>query len=68
MWPDGHYESAEGIIEGSLTFPPRGNGFGADPIFVPNGYTQTFGENQELKNQISHRAMALKKLYELCFR
>lgn len=67
MWPDGYFESAEGVIEGTITFPPRGEGFGADPIFIPKGYTETFGENPELKYRISHRTQALKKLYELCF-
>ena len=52
---------SEGICEGTLTFAPRGNGgFGYDPLFVPNGYNQTFAELPEnIKNRISHRARAL---------
>lgn len=54
----------EGIIKGAITHEKRGtNGFGYDPIFVPDGYTQTFAEmNAETKNSISHRGIALKKL------
>jgi XTP/dITP diphosphohydrolase len=54
---------SEGICEGTLTFAPRGNGgFGYDPLFVPNGYDQTFAELPEnIKNRISHRARALLK-------
>jgi XTP/dITP diphosphohydrolase len=52
---------SEGICEGTLTFAPRGNGgFGYDPLFVPDGYDQTFAELPEkIKNRISHRARAL---------
>lgn len=54
---------SEGICEGTITFAPRGNGgFGYDPLFVPDGYSQTFAELPEtLKNRISHRARALLK-------
>lgn len=54
----------EGIIKGAITHEKRGtNGFGYDPIFVPDGYSQTFAEmNTETKNSISHRGIALKKL------
>ena len=53
-----------GKIFGYITWPPRGNlGFGYDPIFVPNGYNKTFGElSNKIKNNISHRVMAFKKL------
>jgi XTP/dITP diphosphohydrolase len=52
---------SEGICHGTITFTPRGDGgFGYDPLFTPNGYTETFAELPEtLKNRISHRALAL---------
>ncbi|HJY31189.1 MAG TPA: RdgB/HAM1 family non-canonical purine NTP pyrophosphatase [Pyrinomonadaceae bacterium] len=55
---------SEGICEGTITFEPRGNsGFGYDPLFVPDGYYQTFAElSDEVKNRISHRARALMRL------
>tara|TARA_Y100000590_G_C15383218_1_gene887163 strand:+ start:71 stop:664 length:594 start_codon:yes stop_codon:yes gene_type:complete len=53
-----------GKIYGNLVWPPRGNlGFGYDPIFVPKGYNKTFGELPErIKNKISHRVIAFKKM------
>ncbi len=53
----------EGRIDGTLTFPPRGGrGFGYDPIFIPHGSKQTFGElDPAYKNSISHRALAFSK-------
>lgn len=55
---------SEGICEGTITFEPRGgSGFGYDPLFVPERYDQTFGElSDEIKNRISHRALALLKV------
>ena len=55
-------ETFEGEVKGSIVDAPRGaDGFGYDPIFLPDGYAQTFGEMpQELKNRISHRAAAFK--------
>jgi XTP/dITP diphosphohydrolase len=52
---------SEGICEGAITFSPRGaGGFGYDPLFVPDGYNQTFAELPDtIKNLISHRARAL---------
>jgi XTP/dITP diphosphohydrolase len=54
----------EGRIDGTLTFPPRGNlGFGYDPIFVPEGRAETFGEmDPAAKDAMSHRARAFAKL------
>ena len=54
----------EGVCEGRILDAPRGqSGFGYDPLFLPNGYAQTFAElGEETKNQISHRAQALQRL------
>ncbi|MDR1645730.1 MAG: non-canonical purine NTP diphosphatase [Tannerellaceae bacterium] len=54
----------EGIINGTIIEEEKGTGgFGYDPLFVPDGYTQTFAElGNELKNTISHRALAGEKL------
>lgn len=54
----------EGIINGTIIKEKKGNnGFGYDPIFMPYGYNQTFAEmSLEIKNNISHRAIALKKM------
>ena len=56
----------EGIINGKIISEKKGNdGFGYDPIFVPDGYTETFAQmNSETKNAISHRGIALKKMIE----
>lgn len=63
-WPDGHDEIFEGRVEGEITWPIRGTqGHGYDPIFVPAGHDQTFGEMDRWeKNRISHRAAAFAKL------
>ena len=68
-WPDGHVESFEGRVEGRLVWPPRGDrGFGYDPIFVPEGHEETFGEmDPEAKARITHRARAFEKLAAACF-
>ena len=57
----------EGVVEGSIINEERGKtGFGYDPVFVPNGYRETFAEmGDEVKNTISHRAEAIKKLKQL---
>ena len=54
----------EGIVNGEITKTRRGtSGFGYDPIFVPDGYTQTFAEmGDALKSKISHRAIGVQKL------
>lgn len=63
-WPDGPCVVVEGRVDGRLTFPPRGErGFGYDPIFVPDGRDQTFGEMDPIeKDVMSHRAIAFRKL------
>jgi XTP/dITP diphosphohydrolase len=67
-WPDGHAESFEGRVEGHWVAPPRGeNGFGYDPMFVPEGETLTFGEmTRDEKARHSHRARAFAKLKTAC--
>ena len=64
VWPDGSDALFEGRVEGSLVWPPRGDrGFGYDPVFVPLGHTQTFGEmDPDAKHAMSHRADAFAKL------
>ena len=54
----------EGIVKGEIIHQKEGtNGFGYDPIFKPSGYNKTFGElSEEIKNSLSHRAIATKKL------
>lgn len=68
-WPDGHDEVFEGVMPGQIVWPMRGDqGHGYDPIFQPDGYTQTFGEMDRWeKNKISHRADAFAKLIAGCF-
>ncbi|MDG1280547.1 MAG: RdgB/HAM1 family non-canonical purine NTP pyrophosphatase [Pseudorhodobacter sp.] len=68
-WPDGHDEVFEGVMPGQLVWPMRGSqGHGYDPMFQPQGYTQTFGEMDRWeKNKISHRADAFRKLIAGCF-
>ena len=63
-WPDGDYKTFKGRVDGTLTFPPRGNnGFGYDPIFIPKGYESTFGEMEpKYKHSISHRNKAFELL------
>lgn len=63
-WPDGHDEVFEGFAPGQIVWPMRGlEGHGYDPIFQPEGYDITFGEmDADLKNDISHRADAFRKL------
>lgn len=63
-WPDGPAVVVEGRIDGDLTFPARGDrGFGYDPIFIPRGGVQTFGEMEPAKKDaMSHRAIAFAKL------
>ena len=64
---DGQETLLEGICPGRIATEKRGTGgFGYDPVFVPEGYDQSFAElGDELKNQISHRALATQKLVEV---
>ena len=59
-------ETFEGIVEGTIANEVRGDyGFGYDPIFIPEGFEQTFGElPKDVKNTISHRAKAIRALAE----
>ncbi|TVV77250.1 RdgB/HAM1 family non-canonical purine NTP pyrophosphatase [Sphingomonas solaris] len=68
-WPDGHIETFEGRSDGTLVWPPRGQqGFGYDPMFLPNGHKQTFGEmDPDAKHAMSHRAKAFAKLVAAVF-
>ncbi|MDX9746985.1 MAG: non-canonical purine NTP diphosphatase [Paludibacter sp.] len=61
---EGKISYFEGKIEGRIIETPRGtSGFGYDPVFVPDGYSQTFAElGGEVKNKISHRALAIHAL------
>lgn len=67
-WPDGHDEVFEGVMEGEVVWPKRGqNGHGYDPIFQPDGQNLTFAEMDETaKNAISHRSKAFAKLIAGC--
>lgn len=64
---DGVERQVEGIVEGEITTSESGaEGFGYDPLFVPEGYDRTFAEMPaEEKNAISHRGRAVKKLVAL---
>jgi XTP/dITP diphosphohydrolase len=68
-WPDGHEEVFEGVAPGQLVWPRRGaDGHGYDPMFQPDGLTQTFAEMPSTqKNAISHRGKAVKALLDGCF-
>jgi len=68
-WPDGHAETFFARVEGSMTWPPRGShGFGYDPMFVPLGGSETYGEmDPTQKHASSHRARALEQLLAACF-
>lgn len=74
-WPDGHAEDFEARVDGTIVWPPRGDqGFGYDPIFLPDGQTRTFGEMPSEEKHglpprgkgLSHRARAFLKLAEAC--
>jgi XTP/dITP diphosphohydrolase len=74
-WPDGHVEDFEARVDGTLVWPPRGDqGFGYDPMFLPDGHARTFGEMPSDEKHglpprgkgLSHRARAFMKLAEAC--
>ena len=67
-WPDGHTEVAEGIIAGTILPAPRGTqGFGYDPIFLPDGYALSYAEmNLEDKILLSHRTRAMCAMIAQC--
>ncbi len=74
-WPDGHVEGFEERVDGTLVWPPRGDqGFGYDPMFLPDGHARTFGEISSKEKHglpprgkgLSHRARAFLKLAEAC--
>lgn len=63
-FPDGSLKTVTGIIRGTIAHSIQGNhGFGYDPIFIPDGYSETFAQlGAGIKNKLSHRNEALKKL------
>lgn len=63
---DGKEHLFEGIIKGSISFVRKGTeGFGYDSVFIPDGFTKSFAEmSLEEKSEISHRALAFKKMVE----
>ena len=68
FWPNGNSYSSKGVIKGKISSTKKGkNGFGYDPIFIPDGYTQTFGEMKPRKKMsIDHRSKAflnIKKFF-----
>jgi XTP/dITP diphosphohydrolase len=74
-WPDRHAEEFEASVDGTLLWPPRGDqGFGYDPMFLPDGHGRTFGEMTSVEKHalpprgpgLSHRARAFLKLAEAC--
>lgn len=63
IWGSEEYQVFEGVTTGTISKKPKGEGFGWDPIFIPNGEKRTFGEMKvEEKNKYSMRAKALKKM------
>ena len=67
FYPNGKFYSSTGIIKGKISTKVKGkNGFGYDPIFIPDGYDKTFGEMQlKLKMSIDHRFKAFSKIKKL---
>jgi len=69
-WPDGATATYLGRVDGTVAWPPRGvNGFGYDPMFVPLGGSETYGEmDSAAKHATSHRARAMAQLLLACFK
>jgi len=77
VWPDGRCETVEGEVHGTIIYPPRGRqGFGYDPLFLPDGHDRTFGEMTadekhgipaDGSDALSHRARAFQHLARRCF-
>jgi len=67
---DGEIHTFEGIVEGQILGNKRGkNGFGYDPIFMPNGYSKSYAEMEnDIKNKISHRSLSINKLCNFIIR
>jgi XTP/dITP diphosphohydrolase len=78
VWPDGHEETFEAIVDGTLVWPPRGTkGFGYDPIFMPDGHDRTYAEMEAEEKYgiptdgspaIAHRARAFQMLSRACLK
>jgi len=64
FWPNKNYYQSQGVVEGKISSKPKGtNGFGYDPIFIPDGYNITFGQMLfSKKSKIDHRYKAFKKI------
>ena len=69
-WPDGHTETFLGRVDGTVVWPPRGErGFGYDPMFIPLGGQETFGEmGADAKHAVSHRARAFVQVVSACLK
>ena len=65
--PEGLVGTAEGEVRGRIALEPKGHGgFGYDPVFIPDGYEQSFAElSEECKNQLSHRSRALEMALQI---
>ena len=64
FWPNKNYYQSQGVVQGKISSKPKGtNGFGYDPIFIPDGYNITFGQMSfSKKSKIDHRYKAFKKI------
>lgn len=68
-WPDGEMATFQARVDGAVAWPPRGtHGFGYDPVFLPLGSTETYGEmDPAQKHATSHRARAMAQVLLNCF-